>query len=71
MIWDALYITDSIFAAYAYFAHTGAYHAGHQAPVAVVVPGKVYRHDSDLTHTPMFHQVEGLLVGNNGPPQGY
>jgi phenylalanyl-tRNA synthetase alpha chain len=31
-------------------------------PVAVVAPGKVYRCDSDLTHTPMFHQVEGLLV---------
>ncbi|MBW1645828.1 MAG: phenylalanine--tRNA ligase subunit alpha [Deltaproteobacteria bacterium] len=31
-------------------------------PVAVIVPGKVYRCDSDLTHTPMFHQVEGLMV---------
>jgi phenylalanyl-tRNA synthetase alpha chain len=31
-------------------------------PVAVIAPGKVYRRDSDLTHTPMFHQVEGLLV---------
>ena len=33
-------------------------------PLAVIVPGKVYRRDSDLTHTPMFHQVEGLLVGH-------
>ncbi|MFC1858544.1 phenylalanine--tRNA ligase subunit alpha [Thermodesulfobacteriota bacterium] len=32
-------------------------------PVRVVAPGKVYRCDSDLTHTPMFHQVEGLMVG--------
>ena len=32
-------------------------------PLAVIAPGKVYRRDSDLTHTPMFHQVEGLLVG--------
>lgn len=32
-------------------------------PLAVIVPGKVYRRDSDVTHTPMFHQVEGLLVG--------
>ena len=32
-------------------------------PLSVVVPGKVYRCDSDLTHTPMFHQVEGLMVG--------
>ncbi len=34
-------------------------------PVAIVAPGKVYRRDSDLTHTPMFHQVEGLMVGDN------
>ena len=31
-------------------------------PVAVIAPGKVFRCDSDLTHTPMFNQVEGLLV---------
>ncbi len=31
-------------------------------PVAVIAPGKVYRRDSDVSHTPMFHQVEGLLV---------
>ncbi len=31
-------------------------------PVRIVAPGKVYRCDSDITHTPMFHQVEGLLV---------
>ncbi len=31
-------------------------------PVRLVMPGRVYRRDSDLTHTPMFHQVEGLLV---------
>jgi phenylalanyl-tRNA synthetase alpha chain len=34
-------------------------------PVRVIVPGKVFRRDSDLTHTPMFHQVEGLLVDEN------
>jgi phenylalanyl-tRNA synthetase alpha chain len=34
----------------------------HTPPVRIVAPGKVYRCDSDLTHTPMFHQVEGLLV---------
>jgi len=34
-------------------------------PVRVIAPGKVYRCDSDLTHTPMFHQVEGLLVDRN------
>ncbi len=33
-----------------------------QPPLRVICPGRVYRCDSDLTHTPMFHQVEGLLV---------
>ncbi len=31
-------------------------------PIRVICPGRVYRRDSDVTHTPMFHQVEGLLV---------
>ncbi len=31
-------------------------------PVRVIVPGRVYRMDSDMTHTPMFHQVEGLVI---------
>ena len=31
-------------------------------PVSIIAPGKVYRRDSDVSHTPMFHQVEGLLV---------
>ncbi|MDO8494092.1 MAG: phenylalanine--tRNA ligase subunit alpha [Deltaproteobacteria bacterium] len=31
-------------------------------PVYVIVPGAVYRHDNDVTHSPMFHQVEGLMV---------
>ena len=31
-------------------------------PVRVIVPGRVYRIDSDMTHTPMFHQVEGLVI---------
>ena len=35
----------------------------HQAPpLRIIAPGRVYRCDSDLTHTPMFHQVEGLVV---------
>lgn len=37
----------------------------HTPPVRIIAPGKVYRCDSDLTHTPMFHQVEGLLVDEN------
>jgi len=31
-------------------------------PIRIIVPGKVYRRDSDLRHSPMFHQIEGLLV---------
>jgi phenylalanyl-tRNA synthetase alpha chain len=31
-------------------------------PIRVVMPGRTYRHDSDQTHTPMFHQVEGLVI---------
>jgi len=33
-----------------------------EAPHRIICPGKVYRKDSDLTHTPMFHQIEGLVV---------
>ena len=31
-------------------------------PIRVICPGRVYRRDSDITHTPMFHQVEGMVV---------
>ena len=31
-------------------------------PIRVIAPGKVYRRDSDITHTPMFHQIEGLVI---------
>jgi len=34
-------------------------------PLRIIAPGRVYRCDSDLTHTPMFHQVEGLMVDKN------
>jgi len=34
-------------------------------PLAVIAPGRVYRNDSDMTHTPMFHQVEGLVIGES------
>ncbi len=35
----------------------------HGPPLRIIAPGRVYRCDSDMTHTPMFHQVEGLMVG--------
>ena len=34
-------------------------------PMSIIAPGRVYRNDSDMTHTPMFHQVEGIVVGEN------
>ncbi|WP_425619824.1 phenylalanine--tRNA ligase subunit alpha [Buchnera aphidicola] len=34
-------------------------------PIRCIFPGKVYRHDYDITHTPMFHQIEGLIVDKN------
>jgi len=37
----------------------------HQPPVRVIAPGTVYRRDSDLTHSPMFHQIEGFMVDKN------
>jgi phenylalanyl-tRNA synthetase alpha chain len=36
-----------------------------EPPFRLIAPGRVYRVDSDLTHTPMFHQVEGLLIDEN------
>ena len=36
-----------------------------QPPIRIICPGRVYRSDSDQTHTPMFHQVEGLLIDEN------
>jgi len=34
----------------------------HKPPIRIICPGRVYRHDHDATHSPMFHQVEGLWV---------
>jgi len=36
-----------------------------EPPIRVIAPGKVYRRDADVTHSPMFHQVEGLVVDEN------
>jgi len=62
---DTFYISDNIVLR----THTSPiqvrFMAEHQPPVRIIAPGKVYRCDSDLTHTPMFHQVEGLLVDEN------
>ncbi|NOZ09528.1 MAG: phenylalanine--tRNA ligase subunit alpha [Gammaproteobacteria bacterium] len=37
----------------------------HEPPFQIIAPGRVYRCDSDVTHTPMFHQIEGLVVGED------
>jgi len=37
----------------------------HKPPMRIISPGRVYRNDFDVTHTPMFHQMEGLLVDEN------
>ncbi len=37
----------------------------HTPPLRIIAPGRVYRRDSDVTHTPMFHQIEGLMVDEN------
>ena len=38
------------------------YMQSHQPPIRIIAPGRVYRVDSDATHSPMFHQVEGLWI---------
>lgn len=41
------------------------YMQNNEPPIKVIAPGRVYRCDSDVTHTPMFHQVEGLWIDEN------
>lgn len=41
------------------------YMRSHKPPFRMICPGKVYRKDSDATHSPMFHQFEGLMIGKN------
>ncbi|NIP30287.1 MAG: phenylalanine--tRNA ligase subunit alpha [Candidatus Dadabacteria bacterium] len=59
---DTFYITDDIVLR----THTSPVQIrvmqSQQPPVKIIAPGKVYRCDSDVSHTPMFHQIEGLLV---------
>ncbi|GBE13469.1 phenylalanine--tRNA ligase alpha subunit [bacterium BMS3Bbin14] len=59
---DTFYVTDSILLR----THTSPMQARImeklEPPLRYIAPGKVYRCDSDITHTPMFHQVEGFMV---------
>jgi phenylalanyl-tRNA synthetase alpha chain len=62
---DTLYVTDTILLR----THTSPLQVRtmlkRRPPLAAIAPGKVYRRDSDLTHTPMFHQIEGFLVDSD------
>lgn len=62
---DTFYVSDSILLR----THTSPMQArimeAQDPPLRVIAPGKVYRCDSDITHTPMFHQVEGFFVDKN------
>lgn len=62
---DTFYISESVLLR----THTSPMQARimetQQPPLRVIAPGKVYRCDSDITHTAMFHQVEGFLVDKN------
>ncbi len=59
---DTFYVNDSLLLR----THTSPMQArimeNQDPPLRMIAPGKVYRRDSDITHTPMFHQVEGFLV---------
>ncbi|MFZ5774410.1 MAG: phenylalanine--tRNA ligase subunit alpha [Thermodesulfobacteriota bacterium] len=59
---DTFYVSESLLLR----THTSPMQARimekQQPPLRMIAPGKVYRCDSDITHTPMFHQVEGFLV---------
>ena len=61
-MWDTFYLDDGLLLR----THTSPVQVRvmeRQAPpIRIICPGRVYRRDSDLTHTPMFHQVEGLVV---------
>ncbi|SBW04763.1 phenylalanine tRNA synthetase, alpha subunit [uncultured delta proteobacterium] len=63
---DTFYVTDSVVLR----THTSpmqvrAMLERKKPPLAIIAPGKVYRRDSDITHSPMFHQIEGLYVDKN------
>ncbi len=59
---DSMYITDDILLRTETSAVQIRVMEKQRPPVRVVVPGRVYRRDADISHTPMFHQVEGLMV---------
>jgi phenylalanyl-tRNA synthetase alpha chain len=65
MLQDTVYFSDEVLLR----THTSPMQTrameAQEPPLYIVIPGKTYRRDSDATHTPMFHQVEGLAVDEN------
>jgi len=65
MLQDTFYFSDDVLLR----THTSPMQTrameAQEPPIYIVIPGKTYRRDSDATHTPMFHQVEGLAVDEN------
>ena len=62
MLQDTFYISDDVLLR----THTSPMQVRameeQEPPIYIIVPGRVYRRDSDATHTPMFHQIEGLAI---------
>ena len=63
---DTFYLADGV---HLLRTHTSPiqirYMESHRPPIRIIAPGRVYRVDSDATHSPMFHQIEGLWVDEN------
>jgi len=59
---DSLYFSENILLRIQTSPVQIRYMENNKLPIRIVVPGRTYRRDSDTTHTPMFHQLEGLLV---------
>ncbi|RKY03131.1 phenylalanine--tRNA ligase subunit alpha [Candidatus Poribacteria bacterium] len=59
---DTFYITDSILLRTQTSPVQIRVMESRKPPIRIIAPGKVYRRDADISHSPMFHQVEGLLV---------
>ena len=62
---DTFYITNSILLRTQTSAVQARTMLDNKPPIRIICPGKVYRADDDATHSPMFHQMEGLVVDKN------
>lgn len=64
-ITDTFYISDNVVLRTQTSPVQVRYMLEHKPPFRMICPGKVYRPDYDVSHTPMFHQMEGLMIGEN------